>query len=510
MTLKEKYASPQNRTRPLVPQGGLSRESARDDAQNAFAFTSEEALLLDRYRPLETIGTGGYGTVFAAWDVQLKRRVAIKEMPFEPDAANAQPTGLAEAQTAALLTHPNIATVYDFITTEDRAYLIMEFVDGVTLADIPSEDLNDDTIATIVKSMASALSHAHKNGVLHLDVKPRNVLINHEGRIKLIDFGIAELSGLHGHGSASGGTIGYMPREQLAGDNTSECTDEWALAAVIYELCTDEFPYADVVGFDATYEQMLRAQEADEPSLLQTNDTVLDEVFATALSTDPENRYPSIKKFSAALLECLGDATQGRRELKEVVATLTDDEDDVDLLEADNEDVKPPLFSAGEIARFVVRLCVGLIGGACVWQLFEILNVTLPEPVLIPTFTTLVVAAILELTPRLGGIIAVLVYSTLLILAGGPFLWVYGLCLALAFCVWWYFLGRKNAILSATGALIVVAALEVNLLAHHQFARAFPTLFGEHLTAVNISLAAAYVLVSIVGAWFVLKRKEEE
>ena len=507
MTLKNRYSSSANRTRPLNQQA-LSREAARNDAHQAFAFENE-GLLLDRYRPLETVGTGGYGTVFAAWDEQLKRRVAIKEIPIE-HTATGEPAGLAEARTAALLQHPNIASVIDFVTADERAYLIMEFVDGVTLADIPSEDLNDDTIAAIVKAMASAIAHAHKEGVLHLDIKPRNILINHEGRIKIIDFGIAELSGLHGHGSASGGTIGYMPLEQLAGEPVSERTDEWAFAAVIYELCTDEFPYADVVGFDATYDQMLKAQQFDEPSLLQTNDAVLDEIFATALSTDPDNRYPTVKKFSNALLERLGDAAQGRRELKETVAELTNDEEATENNTADEQDAKPPLFSLGEIGRFLVRLFVGLVGGASIWQLFEITHLVSRDTMLTPIFVSLVVAAILELAPRLGGIIMPLAASVLLVLDKQATLWPFGLGLAAVTCVWWYIVGRKSNALGGINALFVVAVLEVNLLAKTWLATTYPALFDQHLTAINISLAAAYVLVSMLGAWIIYKRKDKE
>lgn len=475
-----------------------------------FEDFSDNELILDRYKPLETIGTGGYGTVFAAWDTQLKRRVAVKEIPIEPGESHEQPAGLQEAQTAALLTHPNIATVYDFIATNNCAYLIMEFIDGVTLADIPREALNDDTIAAIVKPMASAIAHAHKNGVLHLDIKPRNVLINHDGRIKIIDFGIAELSGLHGHGSASGGTIGYMPLEQLNGDNTSEETDEWAFAAVVYELCTDEYPYANVVGFNTSYDQMLAAQEHDEPSLLETNDIELDRIFAQALSTDPEERFSSVKKFSIELLKQLGDVTEGRRELKEIVAELTDDTTEDDPLEQAREEERQPLFSGAEIMRFLGRLTVALLGGACLWQLFRYSQLVTRDTLLIPIFTCLVAAGTLELAPRLGGIITPLALGVLLTLSRGAEYWMYGIGLCVAVCIWWFFIGRKSNVASLLSTLIIVAAFEINLLLNTWFTNVFPRLFAGHLTAINISLAALYVLVSSVGAWNIFRRKDQE
>lgn len=504
MTLKNRQTPSAS---PAAQQGSaLSRETARSDAQEAYAFDGEP-LILNRYRPLETLGTGGYGTVFAAWDEQLKRRVAIKEISFE-HSTSGEVAGLAEARTAALLTHPNIATVYDFVTTQNRAYLIMEFIDGVTLDEIPSEELNDDTIAAIAKPVASALEHAHKNGVLHLDVKPRNILINHDGRVKIIDFGIAELSGLKGHGAASGGTVGYMPLEQLEGELTSEKTDEWAFAAVIYELCTDEFPYANFVGDAPSFEAMLVAQQDDEPSLLQTNDAELDEIFATALATNPEERYRDVKSFSNALLKHLGDASEGRRALKAVVTELTNDEEYTE--EEEQVEEKPALFTGPEIVKLLVRLLVAVIVSMSLLQLFMRGDYTSTDTQLIPIFVTLVIAGIIELAPKPGGVLACLAMSVLLIIDKAPYLWAFGLGLAIVASVSWYFLGRKSNALSLISALFAVAALEVNLLAHDWLTSTYPAVFAGNLRTINISLGVTYVLVSMVGAWILYRRKDRE
>ncbi len=210
----------------------------------------EQQLILDRYRPLAELGEGGYATVVLAWDTRMQRRVAIKRLPLPLDARGGvlhNPPGLAEARTAALLNHPAIVTVYDFATDADEAFLIMEFVDGCSLdvlLDRIRGPLDADETAAVIGAVADALEFAHGNGVLHLDVKPGNVLIARDGRIKVADFGMAALSSATGHGIAGGGTIGYMPLEQLEGRTVSESTDEWALALLAYECLTGANPFS--------------------------------------------------------------------------------------------------------------------------------------------------------------------------------------------------------------------------------------------------------------------------
>ncbi len=181
----------------------------------------EGLLILDRYRPLAELGEGGFGTVTLAWDTRMQRRVAIKRLPLPLDSRGRphQPPGLAEARTAAMLNHPAIVTVFDFDTDADEAFLVMEHVDGANLADLIDDGgpLTLDEVAAVVEAVSHALAFAHDNGVLHLDIKPENVLVTRDGRVKVADFGIAELSSLSGHGAAWGGTPGYMPLEQLRG-----------------------------------------------------------------------------------------------------------------------------------------------------------------------------------------------------------------------------------------------------------------------------------------------------
>ena len=157
----------------------------------------ETQLILDRYRPLEELGEGGYGSVVSAWDTRMQRRVAIKRLPLplDPTGRPLKRAGLAEARTGAMLNHPAIVTVYDFDTDEDEAFLIMELIDGASLEEILAElagPLNLDEAAAVLGPVFDAVEFAHANGVLHLDLKPANVLVDRDGRVKVADFGVSD------------------------------------------------------------------------------------------------------------------------------------------------------------------------------------------------------------------------------------------------------------------------------------------------------------------------------
>ena len=216
-----------------------------------------EDLILNRYRPLEEAGAGGYGTVVVAWDPRIQRRVAIKMLQVDPSLIPAPTSdkgtydiadipGLEEARTAALLNDPNIVGVLDFEIEGTTAYLIMEYVDGCTLTqllhDYP-DDITPEIVGAVFKSVAHALQVAHENQVLHLDIKPDNVLITRQGDVKVTDFGLSKLSNAEGFDKAVGGTIGYMPPEQMALQPLDVRCDEWALASITYEMIALNNPF---------------------------------------------------------------------------------------------------------------------------------------------------------------------------------------------------------------------------------------------------------------------------
>lgn len=284
----------------------------------------EQQLILDRYRPLTELATGGFGEVTLAYDTRMQRRVAIKRLPFPHDRSGhpVAPAGLAEARTAALLNHPNIVTVYEWDTDDDEAFIIMEYVDGASLADLLDAyrgPLDDDEAAAVIESVAAALQFAHDNGVLHLDIKPENVLITGEGRVKVTDFGVATLSAASGHGPAVGGTLGYMPLEQLRAERVDERTDVWAFAALAFEILTNANPFVA----DSVEGAIFKAEIVESPSASEFEPGVppaIDHILAAALETHRADRYADVTQFADRLLDHLGDAHAGCESLADAVA----------------------------------------------------------------------------------------------------------------------------------------------------------------------------------------------
>lgn len=287
----------------------------------------EEPLILDRYRPLTDLGSGGHGSVVCAFDTKMARRVAIKLLPVPREGGSR--TGRAEARTAAMLNHPHIVTVHEWETDEHAAYLVMEHVDGMSLAallDALGTPLDMDETAAVVRAVSDALTFAHRNGVLHLDVKPENVLIDREGRVKIADFGIAALTGTGASARGTGGTIGYMPPEQIRGEDLDDATDQWAFAALVYEMLTLANPFDS----DTLEGSLFKIEVADVPApseFVRTLPVALDDTLLTALSPDPGERYPSVASLADRLLGLLGDPLRGEDALAGEVTYFVADEE---------------------------------------------------------------------------------------------------------------------------------------------------------------------------------------
>lgn len=329
----------------------------------------DQPLIADRYRPLEFLGEGAFGSVTLAWDTRMQRRVAIKRLPLPPERPGRPRdiAALAEARTAAMLSHPNIVTVFDVETDSDEAFLVMEYVDGSSLAALLDRlrgPLEPDEAAAVIADVASALTMAHDNGVLHLDIKPENVIITRDGRAKVADFGIAELSSLAGHSAAFGGTPGYMPVEQLAGHEVSERTDEWALAVLAFETLTGDNPFAD----GSVADSVMRMEVFDPPAPSEYEpqlDPALDDILLAALGTHPSDRYETVADFAEVLLPRLGDPSAGRQSLAELIdAHFAEDiDDDADYAE------RIGLWDrlAGRPGRVLVRGIAALEAGWLGW-----------------------------------------------------------------------------------------------------------------------------------------------
>ena len=413
----------------------------------------DEPLILDRYRPLADLGEGGYGSVVLAFDTRMARRVAIKRLPVPLDRAG-RPltrTGLAEARTAALLNHPNIVTVHEWDTHDDEALIVMEYIDGLSLADVLDETrapLNADEVAAVLEAVASALGYAHENGVLHLDLKPGNVLVTRQGRVKVADFGISALTDASGRARGTSGTIGYMPPEQLRNERLDERTDVWALGALVYELLTDANPF----DADTVEGSLFKIEVADVPAPSEFEPSIpaeLDDALLDSLEPEPFDRPRSARDLALAVLPLLGDPHAGRESLADLVTGLLGDEEPRDAYYLP-EGVWHRL--AGR-SGLVVRAGAALAGAWLVATGVDALGLPAAAAVAGAGLAALAGA----LAPALGLALALV---ALALGVGATVGWTWGAALGVLGAAFWIArgrLGRGDAVLPMYGPLLAMA-----------------------------------------------------
>ena len=257
-----------------------------------------------RYRDVRWIAAGGMSDVYRAVDENLGRTVAIKVLAAGfADDESVRGRFRREALAAARLSGElNTITVYDVGEWEGRAFIVMEYLPGGSLASLERDDVPIQQYLAWLEQAARSLDAGHALGVVHRDVKPGNLLLDQSGRVRVADFGIATASGLDSFTSTGTilGTSGYLSPEQALGQPASPASDEYALAVVAFEFLTGSRPYeADSLMAVATahvYAQV-PAASARNTELPRS----VDAVFRCALAKDPGSRYPSCAAFVAAL-----------------------------------------------------------------------------------------------------------------------------------------------------------------------------------------------------------------
>ena len=437
-----------------------------------------EKLILGRYRPVSRIGSGGFAEVSLAWDTRLQRRVAIKSLKLDEETAAMvegaddvsaydldRIPGLAEARTAAMFQDPNIAGVLDFGVKDGFAYFIMEYVDGITLADLLAEFqdyITLDVVAAVFAGVAHALDVAHANQVLHLDIKPGNILINHQGEVKVTDFGLAELSGSSGFSKATGGTIGYMPLEQMRLEPLDARCDEWALASVVYEMLTGHNPFLadDLVAAQAAIEQA----DILLPSICRPElDEEADEVIFYALDPEKGERYDSVADFAEELQPFLGNIRRGTRQLAHLVGEAKDDckegEEEEEAVMASRGGKIPGLAIVGRAGKLLssdtfIRILGAVSCGLMAYLAFEG-NLWLEG---LPVFALPIALAVLCVAgyalPHLGALLCMVALAAAFASQASYFCAVLA---AVPAIVWWVMLGRRGideaAIMTAPASL---------------------------------------------------------
>src|SRR5215831_15273284 len=271
-------------------------------------MTTMGDVFANRYEVERELAKGGMADVFVAYDRQLKRRVAVKVLfpEFARDPSFVE-RFRREAQNAASLNHANIAAVYDWGQERGTYYIVMEYVEGRSLRDIIRTDgpLPATAAARISSELADALAFAHRNGVVHRDVKPGNVLITASGQVKLTDFGIAANQfdanqSLTQTGSVMG-TATYFSPEQAQGHSVDGRSDVYSLGVVLYEMVTGQPPFVGESPVAVAYKHV---REEPPPPSTRAPDLPpdLERIILTAMAKDPDARYQTADDLRTDLL----------------------------------------------------------------------------------------------------------------------------------------------------------------------------------------------------------------
>lgn len=411
----------------------------------------------DAFRPLSPLGSTKSPSRSALRKPEVK---PVRAMPsasgstaeaevsgIDDDALFDHIPGLEEARTAAHLNDANIVTVYDCEVHGDAAYVVMEYVEGKTLSRVLRElgdDISLDVIAAVFTSVSHALEVAHDNDVLHLDIKPENVIINKKGVVKVTDFGLATLMDASGCATTGGGTIGYMPPEQMRQERLDVRTDEWALASLAYEMLSGSNPFlADDIE---EAESLIEEAELVLPSLCwDTLSVDADDIVFDALDPDPDERFESVAAFAAELTPLLGNARAGKKAL----AALVSEEEEEEQPEEPREP-RPPLIDrigprgAAVFGRIVAVAASAMIGAVSLVNMrfasTSALGLAVDNP---PVFWALLVAlvAVAAFKPAIGVAVAYAMFAVMLAVNRA---FVPAAVLLIAAGVWWWFIGRRS------------------------------------------------------------------
>lgn len=292
-------------------------------------------IIKDRYKIIEMIAAGGMGEVYLAEDAKMKRKVALKVLPekFSQDKRRLK-NFEREARAVSQLNHQNILTIHNFIDEDGASFIITEFIEGETLRKkLQSKHLDVPTTLRITLDIASALEAAHKKGIVHRDIKPENIIINDDGHVKILDFGIAKLTepespdiepdlpiSSHTETASGFGTANYMSPEQVRRQDIDARSDIWSLGVCLYEMLTGNKAFSGKKRIDI-YAAILK----DEPDMPGPNiPTGLKDIVKKALHKNRDNRYQTIGEFRSDLEDLklqpdkeLPDSNNGMNTFKE-------------------------------------------------------------------------------------------------------------------------------------------------------------------------------------------------
>jgi len=365
-------------------------------------------VLDNRYEIKAVVGVGGMAVVYKALDVKLKRNVAIKVL--QDDVAMDEESRRrfrTEYQAVAMLSHPNIRAVYDVVASGDTEYIVMEYVDGINLKQYLKmrDALTWKEALHFASQISRALSHAHSKGIIHMDIKPQNIMLPKDGTAKVADFGIAMVEDApeSSDSDEAVGSIHYISPEQARNENIDARTDIYSLGVVMYEMLTGRLPFDGTTAAEVAVQQYSVIPEA--PSVLNPGiPEELEEITLKAMQPDPKDRFQSAEEMLAALDDFRKGMTSPLLERSMAAATETGVMQRGEKLHLIRRDV-PRISSAGELSReaFVRRraraskismllgmglvLCFAVFLGSFVWNYWMRELFIDAERISVPDFT---------------------------------------------------------------------------------------------------------------------------
>ncbi|MGD9680613.1 MAG: protein kinase [Candidatus Obscuribacterales bacterium] len=319
--------------------------------------------LADRYEIVAEIGTGGMGTVYKAFDIKLKRDLAIKVL--HPDNVSDQHMIRLhrEAQTICQLIHPNVVNIYDFMLHENEPVMVMEYVEGSSLFSIVSETgpLNLKRAVKVFRQICDAMEYAHQHGIMHRDLTPNNILVKgintRRPEVKVVDFGVAKISTFDRKTiTKSGfivGTASVISPEQATGEETDARSDIYSMGCLMFFCMTGRYPFVGKTFLEIATKQV----KEEAPELCEANSEIdypeeLEDLVARCLNKDPASRFQSMAE--------LDEALDGLEDLIAVNKTL--------ILKIEEEPVEQK--PTGELLVLTVVLVVLASLAAFTWWIF--------------------------------------------------------------------------------------------------------------------------------------------
>ena len=344
-------------------------------------------ILDDRYEILELIGTGGMANVYKALCHRLNRYDAVKIMRDDTAADECfRKRFRTESQAVAMLSHPNIVSVYDVSHNENIEYIVMELVDGITLKQYMKEHgaLPTDEVLNFSIQIAKALAHAHSKGIIHRDIKPQNVMLLKDGLIKVADFGIAALQNdIEESTNETVGSVHYIAPEQARGAAADARSDIYSLGIVMYEMMTGRLPYVGKSDVEVAVKHM-NTEAVPPRTIVPGIPEELERICLKAMATDITDRYQSAG-------ELLSDLEQFRKQLAEASAHKADvssqsiETENIEVEDAGRRKRKKKskfALGSGVIAVLILIILVFVfVNGYFIKDLF-----TTPDKVDVPSF----------------------------------------------------------------------------------------------------------------------------